>query len=148
MRISDWSSDVCSSDLVVSVKQDFDAITTAPTKYALPASPEAILQPDRIVLLEPWPAPDRREHLRAAVLLQHVPEAAQLDRRYGQRPAAVAAHHVHDADGLHHGGDALVDAQADEQHRREQRHHRSEEHTSELQSLMRISNTVFCLKQK
>src|SRR3546814_5343477 len=72
MRISDWSSDVCSSDLagrsrrcaitekrrvknarpskscpiqfverglymnhpVVSVKQDFDAITTAPTKYA------------------------------------------------------------------------------------------------------------------
>src|SRR3546814_8182020 len=26
--------------------------------------------------------------------------------------------------------------------------HRSEEHTSELQSLMRISNAVFCLKQK
>src|SRR3546814_11547518 len=83
MRISDWSSDVCSSDLVVSVKQDFDAITTAPTKYALPASPEAILQPDRIVLLEPWPAPDRREHLRAAVLLQHVPEARPEERRVG-----------------------------------------------------------------
>src|SRR3546814_7940514 len=42
---------------------------------------------------------------------------------------------------------------------RESRHHkvgrtrrragpRSEEHTSELQSLMRISNAVFCLKQK
>src|SRR3546814_1472824 len=29
-----------------------------------------------------------------------------------------------------------------------QRHHRSEEHTSELQSLMRISYAVFCLKQK
>src|SRR3546814_6923715 len=26
--------------------------------------------------------------------------------------------------------------------------HRSEEHTSELQSLMRISNAVFCLKKK
>src|SRR3546814_3817959 len=28
------------------------------------------------------------------------------------------------------------------------RHHRSEEHTSELQSLMRISYAVFCLKNK
>src|SRR3546814_1688856 len=28
------------------------------------------------------------------------------------------------------------------------RHHRSEEHTSELQSLMRISYDVFCLKKK
>src|SRR3546814_2278102 len=32
--------------------------------------------------------------------------------------------------------------------RRRQRHHRSEEHTSELQSLMRISYAVFCLKKK
>src|SRR3546814_4107917 len=30
----------------------------------------------------------------------------------------------------------------------EQRPHRSEEHTSELQSLMRISYAVFCLKKK
>src|SRR3546814_3743601 len=30
----------------------------------------------------------------------------------------------------------------------EQRNHRSEEHTSELQSLMRISYAVFCLKKK
>src|SRR3546814_6036277 len=30
----------------------------------------------------------------------------------------------------------------------EDRHHRSEEHTSELQSLMRISYAVFCLKKK
>src|SRR3546814_10366089 len=29
-----------------------------------------------------------------------------------------------------------------------QRHYRSEEHTSELQSLMRISYAVFCLKKK
>src|SRR3546814_2676450 len=31
---------------------------------------------------------------------------------------------------------------------RRQRQHRSEEHTSELQSLMRISYAVFCLKKK
>src|SRR3546814_2655171 len=30
----------------------------------------------------------------------------------------------------------------------EKRQHRSEEHTSELQSLMRISYAVFCLKKK
>src|SRR3546814_3274509 len=35
-------------------------------------------------------------------------------------------------------------AKPDERHRRE----RSEEHTSELQSLMRISYAVFCLKKK
>src|SRR3546814_8248661 len=32
--------------------------------------------------------------------------------------------------------------------RRKPSHYRSEEHTSELQSLMRISYAVFCLKQK
>src|SRR3546814_8576756 len=32
--------------------------------------------------------------------------------------------------------------------RRVIQHHRSEEHTSELQSLMRISYAVFCLKKK
>src|SRR3546814_1865220 len=32
--------------------------------------------------------------------------------------------------------------------RRQQACHRSEEHTSELQSLMRISYAVFCLKKK
>src|SRR3546814_10708209 len=32
--------------------------------------------------------------------------------------------------------------------RRQDDHHRSEEHTSELQSLMRISYAVFCLKKK
>src|SRR3546814_3893797 len=34
------------------------------------------------------------------------------------------------------------------QHPRRERHDRSEEHTSELQSLMRISYAVFCLKKK
>src|SRR3546814_2353720 len=41
--------------------------------------------------------------------------------------------------------------QVDEQRpptKRSERHRRSEEHTSELQSLMRISYAVFCLKKK
>src|SRR3546814_10782993 len=37
---------------------------------------------------------------------------------------------------------------ADDDHRRIRAERRSEEHTSELQSLMRISYAVFCLKKK
>src|SRR3546814_2090885 len=53
--------------------------------------------------------------------------------------AAVAAEHV--GLGVHHRHEA---------HRHDQRdaEQRSEEHTSELQSLMRISYAVFCLKKK
>src|SRR3546814_1453860 len=56
---------------------------------------------------------------------------------------------------------ATVEDAAGEEHHRPRRHHRkhrsriisrrllrSEEHTSELQSLMRISYAVFCLKKK
>src|SRR3546814_8625276 len=45
----------------------------------------------------------------------------------------------------------LIGAEADERfayHADVDRHDRSEEHTSELQSLMRISYAVFCLKKK
>src|SRR3546814_3237931 len=61
---------------------------------------------------------------------------------------------VHDDDG---GGaeTAALRSQAVEIHEdgvadllRQQRRRRSEEHTSELQSLMRISYAVFCLKKK
>src|SRR3546814_7083890 len=45
---------------------------------------------------------------------------------------------AHVADGQRGGDDVDADAVS----------HRSEEHTSELQSLMRISYAVFCLKNK
>src|SRR3546814_10786794 len=55
-----------------------------------------------------------------------------------------------------HGGKEENGASVKEQERAPQRHpededrgqYRSEEHTSELQSLMRISYAVFCLKKK
>src|SRR3546814_3035187 len=48
------------------------------------------------------------------------------------------------------GGDALaaLEAQPDREEMADHRAERSEEHTSELQSLMRISYAVFCLKKK
>src|SRR3546814_1003877 len=107
MRISDWSSDVCSSDLT-----------------------EAHLRLRRIADAE-----IARDEL-AAVIVQHRPGAAV--RAAGGR-GFLPAHQLVLADD---GPVALHPAVA----RRPGA--RSEEHTSELQSLMRISYAVFCLKQK
>src|SRR3546814_13454231 len=58
------------------------------------------------------------------------------------RSAAKFQRHALDAGG---GGARNGGAGA---RRARERHHRSEEHTSELQSLMRTSYAVFCLKKK
>src|SRR3546814_5828063 len=98
MRISDWSSDVCSSDL------DDEVVAL---RFARDRLPHCRLQ-HRVVV----GCPQRRSKVRRVVLAQAHVEGA----RAGQ-PHAVAAL-------------------------------RSEEHTSELQSLMRISYAVFCLQKK
>src|SRR3546814_7685804 len=112
MRISDWSSDVCSSDLCAAEGGGRRA-----RRRRGAASPDAEDGRDR-------PAFGRDR----ARLQQH---ACGGDRR------------------ARHGA-----AQADPRNRRdgapyrERDGRRSEEHTSELQSLMRISYAVFCLKKK
>src|SRR3546814_3980409 len=62
-------------------------------------------------------------------------EAFESRSRRGEGREAVVDHVV---------GRIAVGQRADGDHVR----HRSEEHTSELQSLMRISYAVFCLKKK
>src|SRR3546814_10877549 len=91
MRISDWSSDVCSSDL-------------AAADTANPLNGDA--------------------HILAVVGAQTIFDGCLYAQEYaiGRRGPRVAAR-----TGLAS---------------------RSEEHTSELQSLMRISYAVFCLKKK
>src|SRR3546814_5087183 len=97
MRISDWSSDVCSSDLpVASARTDRG---TAVAQADLPGRPL----------------------LGTGALL---PAALAGDRLRARRPEV--------------DGGLRPPAGAD----------RSEEHTSELQSLMRISYAVFCLTKK
>src|SRR3546814_8028267 len=121
MRISDWSSDVCSSDL---------ATATCPaTAGAWSASGSCCS------------ARHRGEHrgreagrrmtpmdifktftIEAAHRLPNVPPGHKCARLHGH--SFVVEVHVSGEPG------------------------RSEEHTSELQSLMRISYAVFCLKKK
>src|SRR3546814_3862047 len=107
MRISDWSSDVCSSDL-----QQPCLISTALPCRAMPFGDAGIGAADRFAHGDHWPA---CAWLRTPVQAQG---GCRIKEAIGQR--------------------------ADMQCPRE----RSEEHTSELQSLMRISYAVFCLKKK
>src|SRR3546814_5618901 len=108
MRISDWSSDVCSSDLFTR---------------------------------------NRRAH----------PGAGKAARTWPSfRPAGRAAHAEAPRDGAATAGPRAPGGGGEPRHLRHMRQHRharslrhrSEEHTSELQSLMRISYAVFCLKKK
>src|SRR3546814_8199834 len=77
-----------------------------------------------------------------------------LDRLFAGNPALAPGHRIGDAAAApqHGGADAAVgDAPGIERRGQVQRQRvaaRSEEHTSELQSLMRISYAVFCLKKK
>src|SRR3546814_2433534 len=123
MRISDWSSDVCSSDLVAKrggrILREVELSTGVDEDLG-------------IRLLRLGSAKDIARCLLARV-------ARQRHQRGGNAESAVALlrnliGRALDRAGVAEFGD-LVEC-------------RSEEHTSELQSLMRISYAVFCLKKK
>src|SRR3546814_3385064 len=106
MRISDWSSDVCSSDL--------RAMLFLP---AADLDPKAFAKPDSYNL-------DRENKT-------HIAFNAGVHRCLGSHLARVELQVCYE-----------------EVLKRLPTFRRSEEHTSELQSLMRISYAVFCLKKK
>src|SRR3546814_8858026 len=76
------------------------------------------------------------QQFRPAQAVHHLTAERQFLAEALHRKAACIAHDVKDV---------FVDGQRVEQ---VVLHQRSEEHTSELQSLMRISYAVFCLKKK
>src|SRR3546814_10465671 len=137
MRISDWSSDVCSSDLLFAHQLKF-RLRQREAFDVIPALAERIGQEDfRRYLLQDRMAdrgPQRvcrrlrckdEERVALAVCLEAILRKC-CERRIGQRlPKFVNRNHH-----------ALACQE------------RSEEHTSEIQSLMRISYAVFCLKKK
>src|SRR3546814_8954809 len=105
MRISDWSSYVCSADL------------------------------------EPRDRPRRRDRRARQYLERHLGDREQ--------PAPATRREL----GQIVAGDILDDLRPRDKHLatpgdRAQAEQRSEEHTSELQSLMRTSYAVFCLNKK
>src|SRR3546814_9168077 len=118
MRISDWSSDVCSSDLIGHGKQQ---------KKRCEA---------------------RHDVDDAAIVIDTTGMQAVVQHPYAQEHGArhkTVRNHLDN--GAFHSG--RVEYEETQRHKAHVRNRgRSEEHTSELQSLMRISYAVFCLKKK
>src|SRR3546814_2682268 len=118
MRISDWSSDVCSSDLAF--------------------VHDTLMMPDAGTSRADFPGGDARQLYHSIRDLLALPDETTLFVGHDYCPdgrkvacAATVAEHRRDNKHVHDGVDE-----------------RSEEHTSELQSLMRTSYAVFCLKKK
>src|SRR3546814_5170201 len=113
MRISDWSSDVGSSDLSLSVEdQCVQQAVQVLSRLCPPlrGKPRRLVDDDRLRILVDDHVLRKSDFVFAEV---------------------NGAHPLHRRCSLYFGG-----------------HARSEEHTSELPSLMRISSAVFCLKKK
>src|SRR3546814_946935 len=113
MRISDWSSDVCSSDLARAKNRAAQGLTKLTVD-----SPVPYLLSDLINAIQTLMGKlDRSGEVAPYMRLRTKIEEIKSDPRYSFMFSGM-----------------LVS--------------RSEEHTSELQSLMRISYAVFCLTKK
>src|SRR3546814_1794796 len=121
MRISDWSSDVCSSDLVAS--SDATNIQTSMVRDG----------DDYVVNGRKWWSSGVGDpRCKVAILMGKTDTAANRHTQQSMMILDMETPGVRIERMLSvYGYD-----------------HRSEEHTSELQSLMRISYAVFCLKKK
>src|SRR3546814_1028056 len=122
MRISDWSSDVCSSDLMDLKPVEAFMARAARLGLVLRVVDNRYYPPDALARLGTI-----AETLAAEDADGLFDAAAFRDRSGIGRNLAIKVLEFFDKAGFTR---------------------RSEEHTSELQSLMRISYAVFCLKKK
>src|SRR3546814_7322365 len=120
MRISDWSSDVCSSDLLFAVIERLGEVAW-------------LVAPNSIHY---WYVADWQARYPAARTLA-VPGLAEKAKRDFRIDALLEGPALPIPEGL--AGVLVPGTMVSEA--------RSEEHTSELQSLMRTSYAVFCLKK-
>src|SRR3546814_3040724 len=124
MRISDWSSDVCSSDLVQALACEVWVARKLARATRHLSVAEAAKVDAGVATALAGEQPGRFFTILEAKIIEANPEAwaARIDADRARRYVTVGRV---DETGL-----------------------RSEEHTSELQSLMRISYAVFCVQKK
>src|SRR3546814_9323652 len=128
MRISDWSSDVCSSDLGI-----------RPTRADAQRAKHLFDIGGLRVAVGMGNVAHMGDEVGAKDFFQRGPERGdQLRRQVRHETDGVGQHHL------------VMYRQPDGPERRVERgeQQRSEVHTSELKSLMRTSYEVFCLKTK
>src|SRR3546814_8369627 len=127
MRISDWSSDVCSSDL------------------------KEIQRLERLYALA-WGQSQQRDraqaHQRQSQLKYEQALDIAMDQQNRRDHAGQRSRHLRNANAQYHSPKPRCRRHCLHDIKKGKRRKRSEEHTSELQSLMRISSAVFCLKKK
>src|SRR3546814_1334947 len=124
MRISDWSSDVCSSDLGQRTTNAGKGRARRTLGGGAPVRPA----------VAGHPVPRRRRRRLTGA----------MDARTGTAGLAGTGAHPHPLGHDRRAADRVRTAAG----RTAAPAARSEEHTSELQSLMRISYAVFCLKKQ
>src|SRR3546814_2093301 len=73
---------------------------------------------------------------------------SEAEAEGSRKPFAVTESGIEELDSRADEVDVLMDRQSQNRRKRQRVRLRSAEHTSELQSLMRISKAVFCLKKK
>src|SRR3546814_2750238 len=141
MRISDWSSDVCSSDLPFDDGKDSALWADAQAKA------DALVKDGKITAER---AAELKEDARKA-LLDVVKPAYERVIAFAESELPKAAVNPTGVGQTHPDGAAYYAYQLKRNTSTDmtaEQVHRSEEHTSELQSLMRNSYAVFCLQKK
>src|SRR3546814_8398722 len=128
MRISDWSSDVCSSDLRLHADGTADDVDCGGRAVKLQAT--RFMASVRHGAVEKLAVVDRRRVPGIGNALFGVRRV--IDRR----PAFTRNDRDGELQRIEHFRGGVLE------------HVRSEEHTSELQSLMRISYDVYCFRKK
>src|SRR3546814_6082786 len=137
MRISDWSSDVCSSDLGARI--GFRQSAGGAERLVQGRAVDDVKAEQLLLGLGERPV----EHQRlVAALAQRGRRGGRQQAGDGAEPAPVRQFLLNDGELRHDRVVLVLGPGADNVF------FRSEEHTSELQSLMRISYAVFCLKKK
>src|SRR3546814_3012510 len=133
VRISDWSSDVGASDLVW-------VVDTGMPKWAVSVSMVA----ERVSAAKPWIGCSLTILWPIVLMIFQPPEAVPSAITTAQVTTIQTAISCSLLAGCRKAAQPGRSSSAPEA----SAPNRSEEHTSELQSLMRISYAVFCLKKK
>src|SRR3546814_1408580 len=131
MRISDWSSDVCSSDLAQQAGDD-------PAREALVFDHQDAQIPVACAIVYDHAVPPCAARMSGRVVRNS--SSASVSRPLAARIATASAASQASCRSLAMSPSRPAPTE------RAPPFSRSEEHTSELQSLMRISYAVFCLK--